>query len=185
MASPWKFLARLVSPRRLEKQDGSANKDTKPDVTAMAGPTETHVEENVRLADQTTREKAQPFVQSQPISAQPEPLAVTGGDLQGTGESRSDERAETSDLALPDIGSTRAHPAHKVEETIKAAQAKRRGRAKKIEAIAVVSQTSPVVPAISDEMTLNQEIGVLRYQLANKLRLQNARLKQMLERFDR
>ncbi|MGQ3294393.1 MAG: hypothetical protein ACT6U0_19545, partial [Shinella sp.] len=115
----------------------------------------------------------------------PEPLAETGGELQGTGESRSDERADTSDLALPDIGATRAYPPQKVEETVKPAPAKRRGRAKTIEAVAVVSQTSPVVPAISDEMTLDQEIRVLRDQLASKLRLQNAQLKQMLERFDR
>lgn len=185
MASPWKFLARLVSPRRLEKQSGSAIKNVKPDVAAMAGPTETPVKENVKLAKKPTREKAQPFVQSQPVASQPEPLAETGGELQGTGESLSDERAETSDPALPDIGATHTHPAPNVDETVKPAPAKRRGRAKTIDAVAVVSQTSPVVSTVFDEMSLDQEIRVLRDQLASKLRLQNAQLKQMLERFDR
>lgn len=185
MASPWKFLARLVSPRLLEKQHDSVIKDVKPDVAAIAGPTETPVKENVKLAEKPTREKAQPFVQSQPVASQPEPLAEIGGELQGTGESRSDERAETSDPTLPDIGAARAHPAPKVGETVKPASAKRRGRAKTIEAVVVVSQTSPVVSTVSDGMSLDQEIRVLRDQLASKLRLQNAQLKQMLERFDR
>lgn len=58
MASPWKFLVRLVSPRRLEKQDGGAIKDGKPDVAAMAEPTETPVKENVKLADQPSHSYA-------------------------------------------------------------------------------------------------------------------------------
>lgn len=185
MASPWKFLARLVSPRRLEKRDGSAIKEVKPDVSAVAGPTETPVRENLNLADQPTRDKAQPLVQSEPVSARPEPLAETGSDIQGRVESHSEEGVQTSDPALSDTGATLAYPAPNIEETAKAAPAKKRGRAKKVEAGAVVLQTSPVVPTISDEMSLDQEIRVLRDQLAGKLRLQNAHLKQMLERFDR
>lgn len=185
MASPWKFLARLVSPRRLEKRDGSAIKELKPDVSAMAGAIEPPVQENLNLGDQPAREKAQPLVQSEPASAQPEPLAETGSDIQGRVESHSDKGAQTSDPALSDIGAPLAYPAPNIEETVKAAPAKRRGRAKTIEAVAVLLQQSPIVPIISDEMSLDQEIRVLRDQLAGKLRLQNAQLKQMLERFDR
>jgi len=181
MASPWKFLARLVSPRRLEKQDGSAIEEVKPDVSPMAGPAEAPVKENLKRADQPTREKAQPLVQS----GEPERLAKTGSDIQGLVENHSDEDAQTSDPALPDIDSTLAYAAPKVEETAKTAPAKRRGRPKTIKAVAVGSQTSPVVSTISDEMSLDQEISALRDQLASKLRLQNAQLKQMLERFDR
>ncbi|OBZ92219.1 hypothetical protein ADU59_28210 [Pararhizobium polonicum] len=185
MASPWQFLARLVSPRHLEKQDGSAIKDVKPDVAVMAGPTETPVKENVKLAEKPTREEAQPFVQYQPVASRPEPSAGIGGELQDMRESRSDERAETSDPTLPDNGAPHTHPAPQVDETVKPLPAKRRGRAKTVEAVAVVSQTSPVVSNVSDQMSLDQEIGVLRDQLASKLRRQNAQLKQMLERFDR
>ena len=185
MASPWKFLVRLVSPRRLEKQDGGAIKDGKPDVLAMAEPPENPVSENLKVADQPTRGKTQPLVQSEPVSAQPQPLAETGRDIQRERESHSAVGAETSAPALPDIGAARAYAAPNVEETVKAAPAKGRGRAKKVEAVAIVSQKPPVVPTISDETSLDEEIKVLRDQLASKLRLQNAQLKKMLERFDR
>jgi hypothetical protein len=185
MASPWKFLVRLVSPRPLEKQDGGAIKDGKPDVLAMAEPPEIPVRENVKIADQPTRGKTQPLAQSEPVSAQPEPLAETGRDIQCEGGSDSAEGVENSDPALPDIGATRAYAAPNVKETVKAAPVKGRGRAKKVEAVAVVSQKPPVVPTVSDEISLDEEIKVLRDQLESKLRLQNAQLKKMLERFDR
>jgi hypothetical protein len=54
-----------------------------------------------------------------------------------------------------------------------------------MDAVAVVSQTAPAGPTISDEMSLDLEISALRDQLASKLRLQNKQLKQMLARFER
>ncbi|MDW5318277.1 hypothetical protein [Rhizobium sp. PL01] len=174
-----------MSLRRQQGQNDGSIEDVKPDELAIARSTETPVKKNFNLADQPTREHPQPIVQSEPVSAEPEPLAETGSDIQGTRESDSEEGAETSGPASSDIGTTLAYSVARVEPMAKAAPAKRRGRAKKIDAVAIVSQTAPFVPTISDEMSLDQEIRVLRGQLASKLRLQNAQLKQMLERFER
>lgn len=54
---------------------------------------------------------------------------------------------------------------------------KQRNRGKKAGAISDVSHAV--------EMTLDEEIRVLRGQLAGKLKLQNAQLRKMLERFER
>ncbi|NEI17436.1 hypothetical protein GR220_36635 [Rhizobium leguminosarum] len=51
-------------------------------------------------------------------------------------------------------------------------------------AISNGSQASQIVHA-ADQMNLDEEIRVLRGQLAGKLKLQNARLRKMLERFER
>lgn len=85
-------------------------------------------------------------------------------------------------LAAPGIGG----PAvlSKPEEPVKSAPGKRRGRARDIGAIGC-AETTAAVSAKSDETSLDDEIKNLRGQLAQKLRLQNAKLKKMLERFDR
>lgn len=50
----------------------------------------------------------------------------------------------------------------------------------------VVPQSSADVPTVSDDtVSLDEEIRVLRQQLAKKLQQQNAQLKRMLERFER
>ncbi|CDZ31225.1 Hypothetical protein, partial CDS, partial [Neorhizobium galegae bv. officinalis] len=41
MASPWKLLARLVSPRRQQTQEHGSTDDVKPELLAIAKPTET------------------------------------------------------------------------------------------------------------------------------------------------
>ncbi|KQY44196.1 hypothetical protein ASD32_12640 [Rhizobium sp. Root483D2] len=83
---------------------------------------------------------------------------------------------------MPDDGVLAA----KVEETAKATRPERRTRIQKVEAAAVVLQVSPVTASVSDGMvSLDEEIAVLRIQLAGKLRLQNAQLKNMLARFER
>jgi hypothetical protein len=83
---------------------------------------------------------------------------------------------------LPDVGVIAA----KVEETAEATRPERRTLTKKVEAAAVVLRGSPAAPSASDEIvSLDEEIAVLRTQLATKLRLQNAQLKKMLARFER
>ncbi|CAN7550107.1 hypothetical protein LJR255_003911 [Pararhizobium sp. LjRoot255] len=55
----------------------------------------------------------------------------------------------------------------------------------KAEKAEVVPQPSPGVPTVSDDaISLDEEIRLLRDQLARKLQLQNAQLKRMLERFE-
>ncbi|KQY26640.1 hypothetical protein [Rhizobium sp. Root482] len=182
MASPWKFLARLVSPRRQHKHDDGLIKDERQDASAI--PT-APVEGGLSTAEQSTREKVRSLARSKPVSAECESTAKSGTDRQGTEESDNAPSAETFELASQDIGTTLAYAAPRVEDHAHAQPAKKRGRAKSIKAGAIVSQTSPAVPTISDEMSLEQEIRSLRDQLASKLRLQNSQLKQMLKRFDR
>jgi hypothetical protein len=46
MASPWKFLSRLMPRRREPKQDAEVA-DVKPDVLALSGPVETVAEQSL------------------------------------------------------------------------------------------------------------------------------------------
>jgi hypothetical protein len=173
MATPWKFLARLVSPRRQKKQDDRSIKDIKPNALAVWAPTETPLEKN--FADRSADENVHPVIQADLDFAKPEPQAKPSSFIRGMGERDSEGEAESSDLPLPDTGAS--NPS--------VAQAKRRGRAKRVEAVAAVSPKPPVVYTISAELSLDEEIKVLRGQLARKLRLQNAQLRKMLERFAR
>ncbi len=185
MASPWSFLTRLVSPRRQKTQDGGSIEEVKPDDLAIAGSTETPVKENLNLDDQPTRERAHLFLQSEPVAEEPEPLAEAGSGIRVSGESKSTDGGRSSDPALPHITDSGAYATPKVDATVNPAPVNRRRHAKKITRVAVVAQAAPVVPTISDEMSLDQEIRALRGQLASKLRLQNKQLTQMLERFER
>lgn len=182
MASPWKFLARLVSPRRQPKQDDSAIEAVKPDVLAIAGPTETTVEESRHIVDHLAGEQSLSIDRSVAVPTEPEQSDEARGDAVGIVEDDSDTLEAASSTALPDVGVIVA----KVVETAEAKRPERRTRTKKVETAAVVLQVSPVAASLSDEIvSLDEEIAALRTQLASKLRLQNAQLKRMLARFER
>lgn len=182
MASPWKFLARLVSSRRQPKQDDSATEAVKPDVLAIAGPTETTAEESRHIADHLAGEQPRHVDRSDAVPIAPAPSDQTRSDAAGSMENDSDKLEPASGPVLPDVGVIVA----KVEKTAKATRPERRTRAKKVEAATVVFQVSPVAASVSDEMvSLDEEIAMLRTRLGNKLRLQNAQLKRMLARFER
>lgn len=187
MASPWKFLARLVSPRRQQRPEAGPIEDVNPAELAIAGPAEKPAEERLNPADHPGGEKPQPFDRSDALSAALRPSKETGSDVPRTVERDSAaEAVEASAPALSDIGVALAYGAPKGKETVEATSGKRRGRARTVDTVAVVSQISPAVPTISDEMTsLDAEIRVLRGQLVSKLRLQNAQIRKMLERFER
>lgn len=157
MASPWKFLVRLVSPRRLEKQEGAAIGDVKPEVLAIAGPTEAVVGESLHIGDKSASEPPRPI-----------------------------DRSDVFDPVLPDLGVSPADAEPEIEVIAAAAPAMRRTPVKKVEAVAVVSQILPAAHSVTDEiMGLDEEIAALRARLASKLRLQNTQLTKMLERFER
>jgi hypothetical protein len=181
MASPWKFLAGLVSPRREPKKDDSAIEAVKPDVLAIAGPTETTVEESRHSADHRAGEQPEPVDRSDAAPIAPEPSDQTRRDVVGIVEHDNGKLEPGSGTVLPDVGV----PVAKLEAA-KAMRHKRRTRGQKVEAAAVVLQVSPVTASVSDGMvSLDEEIAMLRTQLAGKLRLQNAQLKKMLARFER
>lgn len=152
MASPWKLLTRLVSPRRQQRQENDPVEDVNPGVLAIAGSTE----------------KPQPFDRTDALSAALGPSEEAGSDVHGTLEKDSAEVVEG-------IGAAFAYGAPKSKETVEAASAKRRCRVKTGETPVAVSQISPTARTIPDEMTsLDEEITILRGQLVSTLRLQNA-----------
>lgn len=182
MASPWKFLARLVSPRRQREQDGGAFEAVKPDVLAKTGPTETIVEESRRRADQLTGEQSPSVDRSDAVSIAHEPSDQSSSDASGFVEHGSDEAEPGSGTVSQDLGVRAA----KVKNTAKGTRAERRTRAQKVERAAVaLPRASTARSASADMVSLDEEIAALRSQLESKLRLQNVQLKKMLARFER
>ncbi|NKN03063.1 hypothetical protein [Rhizobium leguminosarum] len=157
MASPWKLLARLVSPRRQQRHEHGPTDDVKPDVLAIAKPTEKVADNGLNSADLPAEEKPAPH-----------------------------DPSEAADPALSNEAGTVAHDTRKPSQTGEGATRKRSARGKKAARDEAIPPPSPGVPAVSDDaIRLDEEIRLLRDQLARKLQLQNAQLKRMLQRFER
>lgn len=193
MASPWKFLSRLVPRRREPKQDDAEVAGGKPDVLALPGPAETVAEQS--LAASSARPDAE-----QPSSAVPDPVLVEPPTIGRTVGEADDVPANVvadvvgSDLAPSDLPDTAVVPSPDALDSQRSGETKPRkqiGRARKPKPV----ETAPFPPDRSspsyqrspsdDPLSLDDEIRVLRGQLAEKLRLQNAQLRKMLERFER
>jgi hypothetical protein len=185
MASPWKLLARLVSPRRQQRQEHGSTDDVKPDVLAIARPTETAADNGLNAVDRPADEKPVPHDQSEAVSANPDHSEETASGVHGTADIEGARPVEAAGPALPDDTDTAAHDASKLLSPGEGATRKRSRRGKKAERGEVVPQPSPGVLTVSDDaISLDEEIRLLRDQLARKLQLQNAQLKRMLERFE-
>jgi len=182
MKSPWKYLMQLASLGRTKEPDSSrkaeaAKPDAPPALTAaLSVPTSNGAEPTVGASndavsnlDATTTQTAIGEVSSS------ESAAVATVD-----------RSTTDDHAvLPE----RAHPAQPLP-------AKRRRRSGKtnVKNVAVTDAVEygvessivaqPPMTFFDEVAGLDAEIRQLRRQLAEKLLLQNAQLKQMLERYD-
>ncbi|GLR62012.1 hypothetical protein [Rhizobium indigoferae] len=186
MASPWNFLARLVSPRRQQRQEHGSTDDAKPDVLAIAKPSETAGNNELDAAGRQANEKPVASDQSDAVSADPDHSEDATSGVDGAADIEGARPVEAADLVLSDNADTAAHDAPKPSQPGEGATRKRSRRDKKAEAIAVVLPPSSRVPAVSgDAISLDEEIRVLREQLARKLQMQNAQLKRMLERFER
>ncbi|MHC2569551.1 hypothetical protein [Rhizobium leguminosarum] len=182
MASPWKFLARLISPGREQNRENGSTDEVTPDALANAGPTETPPEGSLNSAGRPASEELRRHDQSAAVSAEP----VHSEQAENDGHDKVERNVEAADLALfgGGIDVTPAHDAVKIKRTVEVAPRKQRSRGKEAVPVKNVSQVSKVShPA--EEMNLDEEIRVLRGQLARKLKLQNAQLRKMLERFER
>ncbi|EJC83277.1 hypothetical protein Rleg4DRAFT_6997 [Rhizobium leguminosarum bv. trifolii WSM2297] len=169
MASPWKLLARLVSPLRQQRQEHGPTDEVKPDVFAIAKPAELAGNNGVNEADPPADEKPPTHDQSEPVSTEANHSEGTASTVGGSVDIEA-----AKPLAAPD-------PA-----VAKVATRKHGRRGKKGETAEVVTPTSLRVATLSDDaITLDGEIKLLRDQLAKKLQLQNAQLKRMLQRFER
>ncbi|MGK9055387.1 hypothetical protein [Neorhizobium petrolearium] len=185
MASPWKFLTRLVSPRRRKRQENGSTDDATPELLAVAKPTETAADDGLSAADPPAAEKPVSRGQSEAASASADHSEETASGVHGTADIE-DAMREATDPALSDDADTAAQHAQKPLPTGKGATQKRPRRGKTAATGETVPPSSPGVPTVSDDaIRLDEEIRLLREQLARKLQLQNAQLKKMLERFQR
>jgi hypothetical protein len=186
MASPWKFLKQLVSPRREQKQPNGTIDTVTPETLAIAGPTETPAEESLSSAGLPAGGEQHSHNQTDVVSAEPDKLEETGSDLPSRLDIEDDKVVGAADPASSDHTDIviAPHEDAKLEPAAAGIAHRPKGRGRKAEAAVAVSQVSPVVHTASDEaIILDEEIRVLRRQLQDKLQLQNAQLKKMLERF--
>ncbi|MBY5456835.1 hypothetical protein HFO89_10730 [Rhizobium leguminosarum] len=181
MASPWKLLAGLVSRRRQQTQEHGSTNDVKPDVSTIAEPTET-TDNRSKAADRAANEKPVTHEQHEAVS-DPHHAEEAVSSVEDV-ESATLEKAAAP--ASPNEADIAAHAAAKPSQIDESAARKRSRQAKKADVVDVASQPPPRVSIVSDDaISLDGEIRLLRDQLARKLRLQNAQLKRMLDRFER
>ncbi|MBX5230648.1 hypothetical protein HJC06_30380 [Rhizobium sp. NLR9b] len=186
MASPWKLLARLVSPRRLQRQEHGSTDDVKPDVLAIARPTETAANNDLNATDRPASEKPVLHGHFAAVPADPDHSEETTSVVDGAADIKGAGPVEAANPVLYDDAGTAAHATLKPSQPREGATRKRSSRAKKAERLAVVIPPSlSALTASDDAINLDEEIRLLRDRLKRKLQLQNAQLKRMLERFER
>ncbi|RFB87540.1 hypothetical protein B5K11_26745 [Rhizobium leguminosarum bv. trifolii] len=186
MASPWKFLSRLISPGREQKRENASADAVTPEAFAVAGPTQTPAEESVNSANRPASEELTRHGQAGPISVgvHSETETENGGrDKLDREDAKIVEAADPAMSGGAGIDITAGHAAAKVKRGIEVAPRKQRSRGKEAVAIAKGSQVFQSV-LVEDEIYLDEEIRLLRGQLVGKLKLQNAQLRKMLERFE-
>ncbi|ULR47584.1 hypothetical protein [Rhizobium sp. K102] len=182
MASPWKLLARLISPGREQKRESGSTEKVTPEALPISGPTETAGEESLISADRPATEELPRHGQDGAISVEPvqsEEAVNSGRDEVARGAAKIVGPTDPALSGGTGIAVTAAQA--KIKRAVEVAPRKQRRRGKEAVAVANSSQVNDT----ADEMNLDEEIRVLRDQLARKLKLQNAQLRKMLERFER
>jgi hypothetical protein len=186
MASPWKFLSRLVPRRREQKKHDEVVADEKPDVLALSGPAETPAGERSTVSSARADAELPPPERSDPVSV--EPASIESAVVEADDTAANVVAGLVADLTPSDLRDTVVIPSPDAAELQPRGETKPRkhtGRTRKPKPVDE-AQVSPdaSIPS-NDTLSLDDEIRVLRGQLAEKLRLQNAQLRKMLERFER
>jgi hypothetical protein len=184
-----KFLRRLISGRGERTQDADKVDAAQPDSLAISGPDEAIAEEGVEDAVRAAGLEPSHQNPSGAVSAETAPADEAGAEI--------DDTADGARANLPAVGGfasdseagvavTAAHDAMDVEPVVGGGARKQRALGKNTRPAVVGAQVSERPRTPSDEtMRLDEEIKVLRGQLASRLKIQNAQLKKMLERFQR
>jgi len=177
MKMPWSFLTRRRS----------------------ADPSPDEIEE-VKEAFGTDEEAAEPFDQ-QPVAvtssvgrAEPEANLREASESMVPGEGRREETedsvAQTAEVQSPPLAvkpTSRRNPARREQSGLVAVPA-RDSSAPLLQAAPKIKlsipEPTPNENFITDVSALDLEINILRQELSKKLRLQNAQLREMLQRFD-
>lgn len=183
MASPRKLLAGVVSRRREQKRLAD---DVKPGVLTIAKPAETAAKNDLAATDRLAGEKAVLDSHSAAVPVDPDHSEGTASAVDDRADIEDAKSAEAADPALPHVANTAARAAPKISRVGGGQTRKRSMRRTKVEAISVVLQASRTVSGASeDAINLDEEIRLLRDQLARKLQIQSTQLKRMLQRFER
>ncbi|MBY5496959.1 hypothetical protein [Rhizobium leguminosarum] len=184
MASPWKFLARLVSPRREQKRENGSTEKVSSEALPSSVSTETPAEDSLNSDGRPAGEELPRHGQPGAISLKPVHSEEAESDVHDKVDGEVAEIVEVADPATSGgigIDVTAVHDAARIKRTAEVAPREQRSRSK--EAVAIANDPQFIHTAY--EMSLDDEIRVLRDQLARKLTLQNAQLRKMLERFER
>ncbi|URK86361.1 hypothetical protein LP421_03865 (plasmid) [Rhizobium sp. RCAM05350] len=192
MASPWKFLERLTSRWRgsKEQHDGVID-DVKLEEAVSPEPVEVATDNTPNSSDRLVEGELQPAEQSDAVMILPEHSAEAGSSVQGKVDLESAKLVDAASPTLSDDAGLTGTPTH---DALAFSSPKKQPRAKQkrsqessvIKSVEVFPQLPTSVPTFSDEVqSLDEEISLLRDQLARKLQLQNAQLRMMLERFER
>jgi hypothetical protein len=187
MASPWKFLSRLVPRRREPKQDDAEVAGGKPDVLALPGPPETVAEDSLDASSAHVDADLPPAEISNPASIETPTIESALGEADDmpanvvadvvAGDLTPSDLLDTVSILSPDSADVQLRG-----ETKPRKQLGQTRRPKLTDTEQVPRDRS--IPS-NDTLSLDDEIRLLRGQLAKKLRLQNAQLRKMLERFKR
>lgn len=184
MASPLKFLRRLVSGRGERKQDADGLNEANSDVLAVAGPTETVAEEVAPPA------ALEPLGQKPQDAVYPETAPVDDAETKigDTADGVRDSIRAVGGLSSagePGVA-VAATDAMELQPAVEGPARKQKAPSKYARPVAVADQVSQRARGQSDgTINLDDEIKVLREQLTSRLKIQNAQLKKMLERFER
>ncbi|CAD7047925.1 hypothetical protein RHAB21_03845 [Pseudorhizobium halotolerans] len=180
MASPLRFLRRLVSGRGERKQDADVLNEAKPDVLAIADATEPVAGEAAPPAaleppDQEPHDAV--YSETASVDEAATEIGVTADSIPAFGG--------LSSAGEPGVAVT-ATDAMEFQPAVEVPARKQKAPSKYSRPAVVADQVLQGSRSQSDDtISLDDEIKVLRAQLASKLRIQNAQLKKMLERFER
>lgn len=190
MASPWNLLARLMPKRWKEPQGGLAD-DVKSREATSPEPVEVTTDKTPNSGDRSVQGEPQSADQFDTIMTGPVHSAEAGSSAQRRVDLESPMLVDAAGAALSDDAHFTATPTYDALTSSSSrkrpsAKQKRRQASNAIKSVEVVPHLPTSVPTFSGEaQSLDEEIKLLRDQLARKLQRQNAQLKRMLERFER
>ena len=200
MKTPLSFLARLMARGRAEEKH--------PLPLSTVGPIEAPVAEDA-AATSNSSTAAEPTIESEVAPVEVAQAAENDRNAEDTvvldGVVAPKPAGEDLPLSVPEPAELEVkdhqvadrevdEPTLPLQSSPPERRARRAARLSKVSAEAnanapIVAEADPEAdqapPAVSEEEALDAEIASLRQQLAHKLRLQNAQLKEKLARFDR
>ncbi|ANM06818.1 hypothetical protein AMC78_PB00014 (plasmid) [Rhizobium phaseoli] len=100
MASPWKFLARLISPGREQKRKNGSTEKVSPEALPSSGPTETPAEDSLTSAARPASEEPPRHDEAAAISAVPVQSEEAENDVHDKVDGEVAEIVEVADPAI-------------------------------------------------------------------------------------